>query len=409
MFTKDFFTQNRQRLYDASSTDVVVLFANGLVQKTADTTFPFQQDNNFWYTTGLDIADAIVVHECIKKTSFIILPKRLKHRDMWEGPINTVILVKQSGINEILNNHEGWQKLAALLGNSQSVGAILPKRSYEANYGMYINPAKIAHARKFKMLVKSSVITDCRPLLARLRSLKQPSELKAIQKAVDITKQSLDELRISIQSMRSEREAQVFLTNAFMKKGADGHAYDPIIASGKNATTIHYQDNIADFAKNQLLLLDVGASYNRYAADISRTWATSQNAVSGRQAAVHAAVKDVHTFAISRLKAGVLLREYEQEVRQYMDSHLTSLGLMQANHKKSSLKYFPHLTSHFLGLDVHDLGMYDEPLAENMVITVEPGIYIPQEGIGVRLEDDVVITKKGVKNLSKNIPLDLLY
>jgi Xaa-Pro aminopeptidase len=152
-----------------------------------------------------------------------------------------------------------------------------------------------------------------------------------------------------------------------------------------------------------LLLIDVGAEFNHYAADITRTIAVSDK-VSKRQRQVYESVHDVQQFAFGLLKEGLELRSYEEQIEHYMGEQLRVLGLISTIDKESVRKYYPHSTSHFLGLDPHDVGDYTLPLQENMVITVEPGIYIPEEGIGVRIEDDVVITKESYRNLSDNLP-----
>jgi Xaa-Pro aminopeptidase len=272
---------------------------------------------------------------------------------------------------------------------------------------MYINPAKIRFAKKLKSHTKDKLV-DARSTFAHIRSIKSATEIQAIRTAVAITQQSLDELRSQLAHMKNERDIEVLLTYEFMKRGAEGHAYDPIIASGIHATTIHYDKNNGPLANDELVLLDVGAAYNGYAADISRTWAVGNKATS-RQQELFDVVHDVQQYAMSLLRPGTVLREYEAKVRDYMNTHLARVGLMQVGDKSASTHYFPHLCSHFLGLDVHDAGVYDEPLQAGMVLTVEPGLYVPEESIGIRLEDNVLITSTGIENLSKDIPSTLLY
>ena len=405
MFSVDFFKLNRKRICDTVDVDLIVLSANGLVQKSADTTFPLRQDSNFWYLTGLDIAEAVVVIDKLNAQEYLVLPPRLKHRDLWEGELNISEITQLSGIGTVLSNTEGWERLKNTLKNDKvSLGTILPARSYEPNYGMYINPAKLVFGRKIKRLADENIV-DIRRNLALLRQVKTTDEISAIKKAVDITSASLAELQKSLSDMRSEKEVGIFLSHEFAQRGANGHAYDPIIACGKNATTIHYEKNDSILKKGSLLLLDVGAQYQKYAADISRTWAIGP--ASDRQVKVHMAVERVHSYAMSLLKPGVVLREYEKIVRSRMKKELLGLGLV--TNKDDHLKYYPHLTSHFLGIDVHDAGDYDLPLAPNTVLTVEPGIYIPQENIGVRIEDDVLITDTGCHNLSASIQSHLVY
>ena len=406
MFTKSDYIERREAVRAAAKADVIVVSANGLVQKSADTTFPFRQDSNFLYLTGLSVPEAIVVL-CKDGTDFIILPKRLKHRDQWEGALDHDFMRSHSGIEHIYENTEGWSVLAQHIASAKHVGSVLPARSYEPNYGMYINPAKIRFAKKLKTHAKDKLV-DVRSTFARIRSIKTATEIKAIRTAVAITEQSLGELRAQLARMTNERDIEVLLTYEFMKRGAEGHAYDPIIASGVHATTIHYDKNNGPLAKNDLVLLDVGAAYSGYAADISRTWATGTK-VTNRQQELFDIVLDVQQYAMSLLRPGTVLREYEAKVREYMNTHLVRAGLIQSGDKSASTHYFPHLCSHFLGLDVHDAGVYDEPLQAGMVLTVEPGLYVPEAAIGIRLEDNVLITSTGIENLSKDIPSTLLY
>jgi Xaa-Pro aminopeptidase len=170
------------------------------------------------------------------------------------------------------------------------------------------------------------------------------------------------------------------------------------VAGGKNACTLHNVSNTAPLNSGELVVCDVGAEVSHYAADITRTVCVGKP--SARQKAIYAAVLDVQAYALTLLKPGANLKKYEQQVAKRMGEELKNLGLVKRADKKSVRKYFPHATSHFLGLNVHDVGDYQVPLEPGMVLTCEPGIYIPEEGIGVRLEDDVLITKSGNKVLS---------
>ncbi len=407
MFAKYFFAGNRARLAKNCQCDLVVLSANGMVQKSVDVPYPFRQDSNFWYLTGIDIADAVFVLDIKQGKEFVILPPRDAHRDQWEGALDTAVLSATSGIADILDSRTGWARLTERLMSAKRVGSIIPTGSYVAVYGMHYNPAKVRFARKLKRLA-SSKLQDVRLDMAHLRQVKQPQEITCIEKAVAITKQSLDLLKDHVKTMRSERDIDIFLSHQFRLLGGDGHAYDPIVAYEEHAATIHYQDNNGDLGKGGLLLMDVGASLQGYAADISRTYAIAAKP-NQRRTDVYNAVARVHQYAIGLLAPGVEPREYERQVEECMGKELQALGLLSSMDRRQIRQFFPHLTSHFLGKDVHDSGDYEQTLAENTVITVEPGIYIPDEGIGVRIEDNIVITKDGCRNLSAELSLDLLY
>jgi Xaa-Pro aminopeptidase len=187
----------------------------------------------------------------------------------------------------------------------------------------------------------------------------------------------------------------------------DGHAFAPIIAGGPRACTLHYERNDAALSADELLLCDVGAEYSHYAADITRTFSLA-DAPTRRQETVHAAVLDVHAFAVSLLKPGVMPKAYEQQVREFMGEKLRELGLIKTIERDTVREFYPHATSHFLGLNAHDVGQYDLPLEPGIVLTVEPGIYIHEETIGVRIEDDVLITEDGNRILSDALPRGLI-
>jgi Xaa-Pro aminopeptidase len=402
-FSRDFFVRNRQSLVDSTNAGLIVLAANGLLQRSADTTFPFRQDSNFWYLTGVNEPDFYLVIS--ESSTFLIAPKRSDHRDQWDGLVDKKILTSQSGIAEIEEYHAGWTRLDLLLKKYKKVHTIAPVEAYYDSFGFYANPAR-GHLHDLLSKHRNLDIVDIRKPLARLRQIKQPSELAALQSAIDITASTLKRVKKNLATYANEAELSAIIGYEFLRRGADGHAYQPIVASGRNATTIHYIDNNNLLLKNQLVLLDVGAEVHNYSADITRTYALSKP--NKRQQAVHDAVMRVHQAALDMLQPGVLMRQYEAEVDKLMAHELQKLGLIDdITNKKKLKKYYPHLTSHFLGLDTHDAADYDQPLVPNMVVTVEPGIYIKDENIGIRIEDDVLITETGVKVLSGTLPTHL--
>ncbi len=402
-FTSTFFENNRRKLLETTDANLIVLAANGLLQRSADTTYPFRQDSNFWYLTGINEPDYVLVMS--ETATFIISPKRAEHRDLWDGSVDKKALKKYSGIEQIEEHHDGWIMLDLLLKKHKKVHTIAPAEAYFESFGFYANPARgtllsaLAKHRKLE-------IVDIRKPLARLRQIKQPEELAALQAAIDITTKSLEKAKKKLAKFKNEAVLSADIGREFLVRGADGHAYQPIVACGSNAATIHYVDNNNKIEDNQLILLDVGAEVSNYSADITRTFAVSKP--SKRQQEVHAAVERVYHAALKLLKPGVNMRKYEASVDKIMAKELKKLGLIDdIEDKKKLKKYYPHLTSHFLGLDTHDAADYDQLLAAGMVLTVEPGIYIPEEGIGIRLEDDVLITETGTKVLSASLPLGL--
>jgi Xaa-Pro aminopeptidase len=233
--------------------------------------------------------------------------------------------------------------------------------------------------------------------------IKQSAELKAMQAAIDIT---ADSVKDALQPARRKKygyeyEIEAEVTAGFRRRGASGHSFEPIVAAGKRACTLHNVANDSALKRGELVIVDVGAEVEHYAADITRT--VSLGKPSKRQREVHAAVLDVQNFALSLLKPGAKLKDYEKQVRHHMGEKLCGLGLIKSNTPKNVAKFYPHGTSHFIGLEVHDAGDHDRPLEPGVVVSCEPGIYIPKEGIGVRIEDDVLITKTGNKVLTAGL------
>lgn len=404
LFTSDFFIGNRERLQKELGANLVVISANGLLQRSADTTFTFRQDSNFWYLTGIAEPDYILVMN--GESTFLIEPKRWEHRDQWEGSLDKSSMKEQSGISEIIEHHEGWTKLDLLIKKYKKVHTLTPAEAYVEHFGFYTNPARASLLNALSKHRKIELV-DIRKTLARMRQVKQPEEIKALQRAVDITVASLNKIVKRIDKYKSEREVNADLTREFIRRGAEGHAYQPIVAAGGNAAIIHYVDNDQPIASGDFLLMDVGAEFCGYSADITRTFATGK--LSARQKQVYKAVQRVHKYALSLLRPGLDMREYEGEVDKFMAIQLEKLGVLDdVTNKRKLKKFYPHLTSHFLGLDTHDAADYTMPLEPGMVITVEPGIYLPEENIGVRIEDNILITETGAQILSADIPSNLV-
>jgi Xaa-Pro aminopeptidase len=231
--------------------------------------------------------------------------------------------------------------------------------------------------------------------------------LQAIQQAIDVTIDTLREITrpSALAKYAHEYEIEADLTRGFRKRGASGHSFEPIVAGGERACILHNVANNGELSSDELLLLDVGAEVNHYAADITRT--ISIVAPSRRQQAVYDAVLEVQEFAFSLLKPGAFMKENEQKIEHFMGEKLRELGLIKTIEHDEVRKFYPHATSHFLGLNVHDVGDYTKPLEPGMVLTVEPGVYIPEENIGIRIEDDVLITAEGYEVLTARLPRQL--
>jgi Xaa-Pro aminopeptidase len=377
--------------------------ANGLVQRNGDVNFAFRQNSNFWYLTGLNEPDLVLVID--KDKDYIILPERQDWRDIAEGRYSEAELSSRSGIINILDNKAGWKQLSSRLKKTKHVATTLNTEAFRLHYGIYPNPALENLISRLKVINANLEFLDLRPQFAKMRSIKQAPEINALKSAIDITNKAFTEVRKQLKNLNSEREVETILTASFSQQGAQGHAFTPIVASGENACTIHYFANKSRLSANGLLVIDAGAEVENYSADIARTYAIK--AATKRQQAVFKAVNEAQDFAKAQLKPGLIIIDYEQLIEHYMGEKLRELGLIKSIDRPSVRKYYPHATSHFLGLDTHDIGNYDQPLKANMVLTAEPGIYIPEEKIGIRLEDDILITKNGAETLGAALPLRL--
>lgn len=400
-FSSEFFSANRAKLRELCQNDApIIITANGVVQRAGDSGFPFRQDSNFWYLTGVDTPSAILV--LTSKTELLILPERDPILDYFEGAIDTEVLSKVSGINQIMSNHDGWEQLAQITKKHKRINTCLYK-GYDQRHAIYMNPSEPHLISQLKKLAPMAKLSDIRPALTEMRMVKQQCEIEAIQKSVDITVQSFKKVFSSNWYLRNKHEALVSarINFEFEKSGAQ-NAYPSIVAGGKRACILHYEQNNQPIARDELLLIDAGAEYQMYASDITRVYVPEK--MTRRQKNVYKAVKEVQDYAISLIKVGVDIKVLDKKVEKMIGQFLKAEKLITKQEPSQIRRYYPHAISHHLGLDVHDVANYAKPLAEGNVITVEPGIYIPEWNIGVRIEDDVLITKKTPKNLSANLP-----
>jgi len=406
LFTSDFFAGNRAKLRELCGAEVsIVVTANGLLQRGGDSTYPFHQDAYFWYLTGVTDPDIVLVVD--GDDEFLIVPGRDSSRQAFDGAIDESTLLQHSGIKRIYDEKEGWQRLQDQLKQSKRVATLAAAPAYIEQQGFYTNPARARLVQAIKENQPDIDITDMSRQLVQLRVIKQAPELLAIRQAIDITIDTLKAVTepAELEKFTQEYQVEAAISQGFRSRGADGHAFEPIVASGKRACTLHNIANNGPLDTGELLLLDVGAEVEHYAADITRTVALG--APTPRQQAVFDAAHDVQEYAKSLLKPGVIIREYERQIEQYMGKKLQELKLIKTVEHEAVRQYYPHATSHFMGLNVHDVGDYQQPLTPGMVLTVEPGIYIPEEGIGVRIEDDVLVTENGIEVLSERLPRTL--
>lgn len=392
-----FFKKNRHFLIQATHGTVIVCAYSSL-QKTGDMATSFEQEANFWWLTGINAPAWRLIIDGSK--SWLVSPEVDDQHRVFDGSLTESEAKKISGVDRVITAKDA-DSLIRKLAKKYSTVMTIGNDPYEKRYDFIVNPAPARLRRELKKSFKK--VEDCRLELARLRAIKQPEEVEAIKKAISLTIEAFNDVKKKLASFEYEYQVEADFSHHFRSRGAMGHAYEPIVASAKNACTLHYVANQDRLPKNGLLLLDVGARVDGYAADITRTYALGTP--TKRQQQVHAAVESAHKEIISLLKPGLSVVDYQEKVDEIMKQRLTDLGLLKK--PEDYRKYFPHAISHGLGIDVHDPLGHPTEFKEGMVLTVEPGIYIPEEGIGVRIEDDILITKDGHENLSAALPTSL--
>ncbi len=390
-----FFIHNRQALSEQlGSGALIVITAYREMQQAHDMAAPFIQEGNFWYLSGIEAPDWWLIVEGSGK-SFAVAPDIDSVKETFDGSLDSRRAKEISGVDRVISRDEAQAIIrASTRGHSIAYTVDQPKYIRE-HAGFHLNPAQ----HELRQLLERTYpsVKDCSRELAALRTIKQPEEIKMITQAAKITIDAFEAMKTELPRLSHEYQAEAKLTYEIRRIGASGHAYAPIVAGGAHACTLHYVENDAPLAKKSLLLFDVGAKYGGYCADISRTYAVGTVTKRARQ--VHDAVCEAQAEIIALMKPGLGFVEYQKQVDAIMSQALRKLSLDPAKLHD----YMPHAIGHGLGIDVHDtLAGYDS-LQPGMVLTVEPGIYLPEEKLGVRIEDDIVITDKGHKNLSRRL------
>ncbi len=395
-----FFQHNRARALEAIADPkgVIVVSAYASMQRSGDAPARFTQESNFYWLSGVVEPDWVLVIE--PEVSWLIAPQVDAVHELFDGSLAHEDALSMSGVDHVRSFAEGHARLSELAGNGVTVYSV-GEDPRAGHYGFILNPAPIELWKKLEQDFTKAI--DSRKTFARLRAIKSDKEISAIEAAVALTVESFRTVREKLSELEYEYQVEAIYNRMFRETGAGGHAYDPIIAAGAAACTLHYIKNSAQLPGNGLLLIDAGASVHGYAADITRTYAVGNP--SDRERAVHAAVESAHNQIIGLIHPGLAVKDYSDQVDEIMKGALRSLNLLQS--KDDYRRYFPHAISHGLGVDVHDSMGGLEHFEPGMVLTVEPGIYISEEGIGVRLEDDILVTESGARNLSADLSLSL--
>lgn len=409
------YIKNRKKLAEKlPKKSLAVFHSNDIMPTNADGTMKFRQNNDLFYLSGIDQEESILIicpdYPDPNMREILFLRETNEHIAIWEGHKYTKEeALEASGIENIQWVENFEQTLNTLMSLSENVFL---------NTNEHLRAGVIVETRDARF------IKSCReryplhnyhrvaPLMHQLRAVKEKEEIDQMQIACDITEKGFRRILSFVKPGVTEYEIEAEYIHEFIRNRSKGFAYEPIIASGANACVLHYIENKEVCKDGELILFDVGAEYGNYAADMSRTIPVNGR-FTQRQRAVYDAVLRVQRAAMDILKPGINIQDYHKEVGLIMQSELVGLGLIDQTDIKNQdpkwpayKKYFMHGTSHHLGLDVHDVGTMNEPITPGMVFTVEPGIYIQEEGIGIRLENNIVIQENGYFDLMRNIPIE---
>ena len=412
---KSLFINNRLRFCKEILDNSASFFnSNDIMPTNADGTMPFRQNNDLFWLTGIDQEESLLVispkHPNPLMREVLFIKETNEHIAIWEGAKLTKEQVfLHSGLKTVFWLSEMEEKINEIINQADRI---------YLNKNMHSRSTSQVETRddRFRTMIckkyPKKEIKEVASIMHGLRCVKSQIEVDLIQNACDITEKGLRRILPIIKPGIMEYEIEAELMHEFLINRSRGFAYQPIIGSGINSCVLHYIENNKKCKKDEILLMDFGAEYANYASDMTRTVPVSGR-FTLRQRAVYDSVLHVMKEATKMLRPGTMFADYNKEIGKIMQEELIKLGLLDRHDvlkqdDKNPLykKYFMHGTSHYLGLDVHDVGSMEWPMQAGMVFTCEPGIYIPEEKIGIRLENDILVTDNNPDDLMKNIPID---
>ncbi len=412
----ELFRLNRRRFARQLKSDAIAIFhSNDLMPRNGDQAFPFRQNSDLFHLCGIDQEETVLVifPDCVREEmrEVLFIKKTNERIATWEGhKLSKKEATEKSGIQQIHWVDDFESTLRSLI--------LLAKRIYvntneNGHYSLEVPSRDMRFAKKLMEQYPVHKYHRSQPIMCKIGMIKSNYEVELIQEAVDITEKAFRRVLDFVKPGVMEYEIEAEVTHEFLRNRANGHAYTPIIASGANSCILHYIDNNRSCHDGDILLMDFGAEYANYAADLSRTIPVNGQ-FSKRQKDVYESVLKVMKAATQLLLPGTMLQDYHKEVGSLMESELIRLKILDKTDVKNQnpdnplyKKYFMHGTSHHLGLDVHDLSNRYAPIQAGMVFTVEPGIYIPEENLGIRIENDILVTDEQPIDLMANIPVEV--
>lgn len=411
----ELFTNNRQRFISKMESNSVAIFnSNDTMPTSADGTMPFVQHSDIYYLTGIDQEETVLLlfpnAEKEKDREILFIRETNEHLAVWEGEKLSKDEAKNiSGITNV----QWLSMLPSLFRN-----AVLRSEHIYLNSNEFKSVATPVQTRddrfreEWRQIFPLHSYKRSAPILHELRAIKTEHEVEQLRRAAKITEKGFRRILKYTKPGIYEYEIEAEFSHEFLRNGSRGFAYTPIVASGKNSCILHYIKNDRICNDGDIICIDVGAEYAGYNADMTRTIPVNGR-FSKRQREVYDAVLRILYGAFDLLKVGANFEEYNAAIGEMMTEEMIGLKLLKRKDVKNQnpdrplyKKYFMHGTSHHLGLNVHDYGNYSRKFEAGMVLTVEPGIYIPEESLGVRLENDVLITENGIIDLMADIPIE---
>lgn len=381
---------------------ILFILSGNNVYSVGDEMYPFSVNRNFYYLTGIDRSDMmyILVKKDGESKDLLVIERYDKMKAKWVGgkmlPEEATAI---SGIKQIVMDDEKWNTIHRIMsyqfGGKCNVHVYADLSKQEAEQ---ITPA-YQFINEFKGKYPYVTVNDASGMLTRLRVVKSEVEVAGIKNAIHITKKAIQNMMNHSKAEMGENELEAYF-DFVLKSNNCKHAFPSIVGSGKNATVLHYTSNNQMMKEDTLVLCDLGAAYEYYNADITRTFPVNGK-FTERQKEIYNIVLEANEYVISQVKPGQTLRGLNRLLIKFYEKKLTEIGLLE-NEKEVS-DYYWHSVSHMLGLETHDVQLPDYRLEPGNVITVEPGLYLEEEGIGIRIEDDILVTEEGCINLSKDI------
>ncbi len=409
------FSGNRNNLKNSlKENSIAIINSNDEMPRNGDQEFPFRQNSDMFYLTGIEQEQSILVlcpnHPDKNLREILFIERADKTKERWYGYRLTADEAKEiSGISVVKFVDEFDFISRNLILNSENIYLNINEF---AKYRTEVESRDYRFVSEIKTKFPLHNYQRLAPIITAQRLIKSPIEIDLMRKAVEITNKSYHRVLKFTKPDIFEYEIEAELTHEFIRNGANGHAYAPIVANGKNGQVLHYITNNEKCVDGELVLMDFGAEYANYSADCTRTFPVNGK-FSSRQREVYEAVLRVLKKARTMLIPGTIVDEYNKKIRSIMEKECINLGLFtqedvekQDSDNPLVMNYFMHGTSHFMGLDVHDVGSYYQPLKKGMVLSCEPALYIKEENIAIRLENDILVDDKPI-DLMADIPIEI--